>query len=113
MRLLAHRASEDGGRLRLADRQGTPFQLFERPGLGKSAGQLSRALNLAMSETDVLGRCRDAGVGVSALELLPSGGVRLVCMSMAGADLVRRLLSKKIIQGNVERQKFRPSRPLW
>ena len=70
-------------------------------------------MNLSMSERDVLDRCHAAGVEVSALELLPSGGVRLVCMSSAGADLVRSLLSKKLIQGNVLRQKFRPSRPLW
>ena len=75
--------------------------------------QLSRAMNLAMSESDVLDRCQAAGVGVSAVELLPAGGVRLVCMSGAGADLVRSLLSKKLIQGNVLRHKFRPSRPLW
>jgi hypothetical protein len=74
---------------------------------------MSRAMNLAMSERDVLDRCQAAGVGVSALELLPSGGVRLVCMGTAGADLMRGLLSKKLIQGNVLRQKFRPSRPLW
>ena len=70
-------------------------------------------MNLAMSESDVLDRCQAAGVGVSALEQLPGGGVRLVCMSGAGADLVRGLLSKKLIQGIVLRHKFRPSRPLW
>jgi hypothetical protein len=75
--------------------------------------KLSRVINLAMSESDVLGRCQAAGVGVSAMEILPSGGVRLVCMSGAGADLVRSLLSKKLIKGDVARQKFRPSRPLW
>jgi hypothetical protein len=70
-------------------------------------------MNLAMSENDVLDRCRAAGVGVSALELLPGGGVRLVCMSGAGADHLRSLLSRKIISGNVLRHKFRPTRPLW
>jgi hypothetical protein len=70
-------------------------------------------MNLAMSEKDVLSRCQDAGVGVSAMEDLPNGGVRLVCMSGAGADLVRSLLSKKLIKGNAPRHKFRPSRPLW
>jgi hypothetical protein len=74
---------------------------------------MSRAINLAMSERDVLDRCEAAGVGVSALEQLPSGGVRLVCMGVAGADLMRKLLPKKLIQGDVLRQKFRPSRPLW
>jgi hypothetical protein len=74
---------------------------------------MSRAMNLAMSERDVLDRCQTAGVGVSALELLPAGGVRLVCMSGAGADRVRHLLAKKLIKGEVVRQRFRPTRPLW
>ena len=77
------------------------------------ARKLSRAINLAMSESDVLGRCEAAGVGVSALELLPNGGVRLVCMSGAGADSMRSLLSKKLLKEDVPRHKFRPSRPLW
>jgi hypothetical protein len=70
-------------------------------------------MNLAMGESDVLARCQAAGVGVSAMELLPNGGVRLVCMSGAGAELLRNLLSKKLIKGDVARHKFRPSRPLW
>jgi hypothetical protein len=111
--LLAHRASENGGRLYRTDRQDASIQLFGQVGRGSPASQLSRAMNLAMSERDVLDRCQAAGVAVSAVELLPSGGVRLVCMSGAGADLVRGLLSKKLIQGNVLRHKFRPSRPLW
>ena len=74
---------------------------------------MSRAMNLAMTERDVIDRCQTAGVGVSALEKLPSGGVRLVCMSGAGAETLRRILAKKLIKGDVLRQKFRPSRPLW
>jgi hypothetical protein len=70
-------------------------------------------MNLAMSESDVLDRCRKEGVGVSALELLPSGGVRLVCMSSDGADTIRRIFPKKLIQGAVVRERFRPTRPLW
>lgn len=70
-------------------------------------------MNLAMSESEVIDRCQSAGVGVSAVESLPSGGVRLVCMSGAGADTLRRILSKKLIKGDVTRQKIRPSRPLW
>jgi hypothetical protein len=72
------------------------------------ASKLSRAISLAMSESGVLRRCHAAGVGVSAMELLPNGGVRLVCMSGAGAELVRSLLSKKLLKGNVPRHKFRP-----
>jgi len=74
---------------------------------------VSRVINLDLSETDVLDRCHKEGIGVSALERLPSGGVRLVCMSSHGAETIRRLLSKKLIQGNVIRERFRPTRPLW
>ena len=52
-------------------------------------------------------------VGVSAIEPLPQGGVRLVCMSMAGADTMRRKLKSAIIKGDVVRARHRPSKPLW
>lgn len=74
---------------------------------------MSRAMNLAMSESAVLDRCRTADIGVSAIELLPSGGVRLVCMSSSGAERIRSLLRSKVITGAVTRERFRPSRPLW
>ena len=70
-------------------------------------------MNLAMSETAVLDRCRTAEIGVSAIEPLPSGGVRLVCMSSSGAERMRSLLRSKVITGEVTREKIRPSRPLW
>jgi len=48
---------------------------------------MSRAINLSMDEADVLARCQSESVGVSAIERLPQGGVRLVCMSGHGAAL--------------------------
>ena len=74
---------------------------------------MSRALNINMSETAVLDRCRTEAIGVSAIEALPSGGVRLVCMSGDGAATLRRLLKTKLINGYVKRERFRPTRPLW
>ena len=74
---------------------------------------MSRAINLSISERDVVDRCLAERVGVSAIEPLPQGGVRLVCMSMDGADLIRRKLKSHIIKGAVTRQPHRPSRPLW
>ena len=52
-------------------------------------------------------------IGVWALEALPSGGVRLVCMSGDGAATLRRVLKSKLINGDVKRERFRPTRPLW
>ncbi len=74
---------------------------------------MSRAMNIAMDETAVLETCRAAKVGVSAIEVLSSGGVRLVCMSVGGAETLRRKLKSKLIKGEVVREKFRPARPQW
>lgn len=74
---------------------------------------MSRAINLSMSENAVIERCRSAGVGVSALESLPGGGVRLVCMSSDGAETIRQALKSKVIVGDRAREKFRPATPLW
>ncbi|MFN2474300.1 MAG: hypothetical protein ABR588_10345 [Sphingomicrobium sp.] len=68
---------------------------------------MSRALNLAMTEQEALTKCTADGVGVSAIEQLPAGGVRLVCMSSEGADTLRRSLKKKLIEGEVVRVKIR------
>ena len=74
---------------------------------------MTRAINLSMKEADVLARCLTERVGVSAIEGLPNGGVRLVCMSVDGADLIRLKLKSHIIKGDVKRERFRPTRPLW
>lgn len=74
---------------------------------------MSRAMNIKMSESAVLDRCRAESVGVSAIEPLPGGGVRVVCMSGDGAATLRRLLKGKLIDGEVKRERFRPSKPLW
>lgn len=42
---------------------------------------MSRALNLSMTMAQVDRHCRENGVAISALEALPDGGARLVCMS--------------------------------
>ena len=74
---------------------------------------MSRAINLTLNEADVLARCATESVGVSAIERLPQGGVRLVCMSMYGAELIRRKLKSFVIKGEATRQRHRPTRPLW
>lgn len=74
---------------------------------------MSRAMNLTLSEGEVLAVCQTAKVGVSAIETLPQGGVRLVCMSMDGADTMRRKLKTRLIQGEVVRARHRPRQPLW
>ena len=74
---------------------------------------MSRAFNLAMTEADVIKHCRDKNIAISALEALPDGGVRLVCMSGYGAAQIQSNLKRHIIEGEVRRERFRPVRPLW
>ncbi len=74
---------------------------------------MSRAINLSLGEADVIARCLTESVGVSAIEQLPQGGTRLVCMSMYGAELIRRKLKSHVISGEVKRARHRPTRPLW
>jgi hypothetical protein len=74
---------------------------------------MTRAINLSLGEAEVIARCLTERVGVSAIEQLPKGGIRLVCMSVDGADLIRRKLKAHLIKGEVTRQRHRPTRPLW
>jgi hypothetical protein len=74
---------------------------------------MSRALYLSMKEADVISKCADASVGISAIERLPKSGVRLVCMSVHGAEVMRTKLKSHLMQGTVERVKFRPSNRMW
>lgn len=74
---------------------------------------MSRAINLSMREADVVSRCLTERVGVSTIEQLPAGGVRLVCMSAKGAELIRHKLKSHVIKGEVKRERRRPTRPLW
>ena len=74
---------------------------------------MTRAFNLAMTETEVVEHCRNKSIAISAIEALPDGGVRLVCMSGHGAAQIRAKLKRQIIQGVVRRERFRPIRPLW
>ena len=74
---------------------------------------MSRAMQLAMSEQEVLALCTSEKVAVSAIESLPGGGTRLVCCSSSGADIVRRKAKSKIITSEQVREKHRPTSPLW
>lgn len=74
---------------------------------------MSRALYLSMDEGDVVLKCEAASVGISAIERLPKGGVRLVCMAVHGAEIMRAKLKSHLIKDTAERFKIRPSRPLW
>ena len=74
---------------------------------------MSRAIHLNLDEGVVVIRCLSEQVAISAIERLPQGGVRLVCMSSEGAARMRRKLKANIIEGDVRRERHRPTTPLW
>ena len=64
---------------------------------------MSRVVNLSMSADEARHQCTTRQIGVSALESLPEGGVRLVCMSVDGAETIRKRLKSSLIKGEVRR----------
>jgi hypothetical protein len=74
---------------------------------------MDRALFLDMPEGEVVAKCLAANVGISVIERLPEGGVRLVCTSMDGAEAMRRKLKSRLFKGDVARTALRPAGPLW
>ncbi|WP_422061662.1 hypothetical protein [Sphingopyxis sp.] len=67
---------------------------------------MSRAINLTLPESEVTAICRAAGISVSAIEPLKSGGTRVVCTTGEGADEIRLRLAGNIIDGVVDRYRF-------
>lgn len=74
---------------------------------------MSRVLLLNMSADAATTEFGKLGVGISALEALTSGGVRLVTMSSEGAEKARKKFNSKLLKGEVTRTRHRPTRPLW
>jgi hypothetical protein len=74
---------------------------------------MSRVLFLTLDEGQVVAHCLTEKVGISAIERLPSGGTRLVCMSSYGAALMTRKLKAHLIKEDVVRTRHRPLTPLW
>jgi hypothetical protein len=74
---------------------------------------MSRVLLVDLDEGDVVAKCLAQKVGISAIERLPAGGVRLVCMSNDGAELMKRKLKARLIKTPVTRAAHRPANPLW
>lgn len=72
---------------------------------------MDRTLYLSVDAADALARCVKEKVGVSALERLPGGGVRLVCMSGEGAETMRAAFKSKVMREPVPRDRIRPRGP--
>ncbi len=65
---------------------------------------MSRAIHLDMNENQAREQCDTRHIGVSSIEALPDGGVRLVCMSAEGAAMIRRRCKSALIKGPVRRK---------
>lgn len=74
---------------------------------------MSRALFVSLDEGQVVTRCLAEKVGISAIEGLPQGGVRFVCMSQDGADVMRKKLKSHLLPEDVTRQSYRPKSSIW
>lgn len=74
---------------------------------------MSRVLFVNLDESQIASKCSIENVGISAMERLPHGGTRLVCMSMAGAERMSTKLKKHLMQEEGVRTAHRPTRPLW
>ena len=74
---------------------------------------MSRVLFVTLDEGQVVAKCLAEKVNISAIERLPAGGVRLVCMSSEGAVLMKRKLKAHLIGDDVRRERHRPTTPLW
>jgi len=72
---------------------------------------MSRAVYLKMGEGSVVSLCQAEKVGISAVEALPEGGTRLVCMSSDGAAHMRRKFKSKLIGGELSRERHGPGWP--
>lgn len=74
---------------------------------------MSRVVHLSLDEGVVVIRCLSENVGISAIESLPGGGVRLVCKGGDGAALIRRKLKKYVMDGDQRRERLRPPTGTW
>lgn len=69
---------------------------------------MTREIFLNLSEKFVAAQCVEANVGISAIKSLPCGGTRLVCMSVDGADTMRRKLGKSLMKDDITRERHGP-----
>ena len=74
---------------------------------------MSRVLFLSLDEGQVVTRCLSEKVGISAIERLSGGGVRLVCKSGDDAVMMRRKLKPHLMDDTATRERHRPATPLW
>ena len=71
---------------------------------------MSRALNINTTEADVTAVCQAAGIGISAIERLVSGGTRVVLNNAVDAASIAKTFKAKLLKGPVTRSATRLNR---
>ena len=69
---------------------------------------MSRAVFLNLSERAIVAHCESEKIGISSIGKLPTGGTRLVCMSVDGAAQIRRKLKANLMKGDVANEQHGP-----
>ena len=69
---------------------------------------MSRAVFLDMAERTVIAHCEAEKIGISSIGKIPTGGTRLVCMSVDGAAKIRSQLKSKLMKGDAAREQHGP-----
>jgi hypothetical protein len=72
---------------------------------------MSRAVNVSATPDAVEAICTRHMIAISTLEALPSGGARVVLVTMADADALRSRMMDRIITGPVVRSGLYKARP--
>jgi hypothetical protein len=71
---------------------------------------MSRALNINTSEADVTAACQAAGIPISTIERLVSGGTRVVLNNSVDAAAIAKTFKTKLMAGPVTRLQTRLNR---
>lgn len=69
---------------------------------------MSREIYFNVTKSFIVAQCAAEKVGISCIESLPCGGTRLVCMSVKGAEMIRRKLAKNLAKDDVSRERRGP-----
>lgn len=69
---------------------------------------MTREIYLNVGEGFVVAQCVAEKVGISTIESLGCGGTRLVCMSVNGAETMRRKLKKNLMKDKGARERHGP-----
>lgn len=71
---------------------------------------MSRALNINATEADIVAACETAGVAISTIERLVSGGTRVVFNNAVDTASMARAYKTKLVTGPVTRTQTRLNR---